>query len=577
MSPPAPSLRAFAGGLLLCLASCAPGPRPAKAPNTKGAPVKADVGADAKAVAVRGAPQKTGGLAWASFDAATFAKAKAERRFVLLDGAAEWCHWCHVMEAETYHDPVVRQLLADRFVAAKVDIDARPDIADRYADYGWPATVIFSPDGEEIGKYRGYLSPTDFIEILRAVVGGEAEKEAAQERARERLPDIVAPAATRATSDLTARWTALWLDDLFDENQGGWGARQKLPCGWNDEWALVHGARPGEERLQKRALFTLAQERRLIDPSWGGLYQYSIGESGPSDWDSPHFEKLLVPNALALRAYALAFELTKDARWKEPIRAIRRWVEAFMISPEGAFYTTQDADLNAHDPDKPFVDGHRYYALDDAGRRALGAPRIDRHVYARENGLAIAAYATVGRVLGDRTALAIANRAAAQVLVTHVPKQPPGFEGISHGPRGGPPETTRHLADQVALGWGLVLLDEAVRGTPDEDPASFGNAQHIASYVLSELQDREHGGFYAHTNDPGAVGVFARRRKPFDHNVLAVRFLAKIERRAPHRLQRDGIARALGLLSIADTIRDQGRFVGDLLSALDETRDLLPP
>src|SRR5215467_324972 len=95
-------------------------------------------------------------LEWAELNAATLARAKTERRFVVLDGAAEWCHWCHVMEATTYHDPEVQKLLGQRFIAVKVDIDSRPDIEERYNDYGWPATVFFTPDAEEIGKYKGY-------------------------------------------------------------------------------------------------------------------------------------------------------------------------------------------------------------------------------------------------------------------------------------------------------------------------------------------------------------------------------------------------------------------------------------
>ena len=75
------------------------------------------------------------------------------------------------MEATTYHDPAVRELLAAHFIATKVDVDARPDIEERYGDYGWPATVMFSSDGVELGKYRGYIAPDAFAEILRAVTG----------------------------------------------------------------------------------------------------------------------------------------------------------------------------------------------------------------------------------------------------------------------------------------------------------------------------------------------------------------------------------------------------------------------
>src|SRR6185312_10590460 len=119
---------------------------------------------------------------------ATFARAKKENRFVVMDGSAEWCHWCHVMEAVTYHDPAVRSLLDAHFIAAKVDIDARPDIEERYAEYGWPATVIFSPDGRELGKYKGFIAPDQFVEILNAVVS--SKDDGASTRAEEvAIPD----------------------------------------------------------------------------------------------------------------------------------------------------------------------------------------------------------------------------------------------------------------------------------------------------------------------------------------------------------------------------------------------------
>src|SRR5450755_1469515 len=115
-----------------------------------------------------GAPRAP--LAWAELDAATLARAKAERKFIVMDGSAEWCHWCHVMEATSYHDPAVREILSKSFIAVKVDVDSRPDIEERYGAWGWPATVIFSPDAEELGKYRGYIAPEDFVGILKEVV-----------------------------------------------------------------------------------------------------------------------------------------------------------------------------------------------------------------------------------------------------------------------------------------------------------------------------------------------------------------------------------------------------------------------
>ena len=99
-----------------------------------------------------------------------FARAKKQNKFVLLDLEAVWCHWCHVMDETTYKDPKVIQLMHDRYIAVRVDQDARPDISSRYEDYGWPATVVFNGEGGEIVKRRGYLPPEEMSSMLQAII-----------------------------------------------------------------------------------------------------------------------------------------------------------------------------------------------------------------------------------------------------------------------------------------------------------------------------------------------------------------------------------------------------------------------
>src|SRR4029077_13148558 len=114
---------------------------------------------------------------WATLSAETFARARAERRIVLIDGSAEWCAWCHVRDATTCRDPEVRKLHAARLLPVKVDIDARPDFEERYHDWGWPATVLMTPEAEEIGKYKGYMSPARLLEILQEASSTSARGE----------------------------------------------------------------------------------------------------------------------------------------------------------------------------------------------------------------------------------------------------------------------------------------------------------------------------------------------------------------------------------------------------------------
>ena len=109
-------------------------------------------------------------IVWVQWSDGVFARAKLEHKFVLLDLEAVWCHWCHVMDTVTYADADVRKMMEARYIAVKVDQDSRPDISNKYEDYGWPATVVFDADGKEIVKRQGYLPPGTMISMLQAIV-----------------------------------------------------------------------------------------------------------------------------------------------------------------------------------------------------------------------------------------------------------------------------------------------------------------------------------------------------------------------------------------------------------------------
>jgi uncharacterized protein YyaL (SSP411 family) len=501
----------------------------------------------------QGAPKQT--LPWASFDAATFARARAEHKLVLLDGAAEWCHWCHVMEATTYHDAAVRKLLDAHFIAAKVDVDSRPDIEERYGDYGWPATVLFSSDGKELGKYRGYIAPDAFAEILSTAV----EAPTAENAAAGAAADKGAPKGVLTEDELAfaQRFTQLDLDEFYDKEQGGWGRWQKAAVAMDNTWALLL-ARQGDAAAKEQVLFTLDKQRALIDPVWGGIYQYSAA----MDWDHPHFEKLMTFQSGALSNYAEAYALTHDTKWLDVARAMRGYLDHFMTSAEGGFYATQDADLNAHEMGKRFMTGHEYYAKTDAERRALGIPRVDTHEYGMENGLAIAAYVTFSQAASDATALASAERAAKRILATHAATD----GGITHD--AGEKGDKIHLSDNAAFGLGLMRLYEATKNNAYADAAvKLGDA------VLRDLEDKDKGGFFAASADPDAVGVFAVRRKPFEDNVTALRFFARLAHMKPTDTRYPvAIEHALRTVVTPDAIKGRGRMLGDFLLAIEETR-----
>jgi uncharacterized protein YyaL (SSP411 family) len=495
-----------------------------------------------------------GELAWADLNAETFARARAEGRIVLIDGSAEWCHWCHVMEATTYGDPEVRKLLGERFLPVKVDVDTRPDFEERYEDWGWPATVLMTADAEEIGKFRGYIPPAKFLDVLRSAAAAPVPlTNGSTAKATAMQPGPLSEAQVTAAASRAQRA----LDSLWDPKEGSWGDEQKVPLYWDNAWALAQ-ATAGDDSARKRALFTLDQQRPIIDPVWGGICQYSTN----GDWLHPHYEKLTAYQAGAIDNYATAFALTRDEHWLATAQLVRGFVDHFMTGPEGGFYATMDADLNAHDASKPFVSGHEYYAKDDAARRALGIPRVDSHEYGRENGLVIASYVTLGMAAHDSTAIATAERAAARILATHATR----LGGIAHA--ASDDVRVLYLADNAAFGFALVRLYEATH-----DSRYLESARPIAEFLLRELQDSG-GGFLASTPDPTAMGVLAARRKPFEDNVMAIRFLARLSRFAPSDTYRSAIGRALAVVGTQDAIDERGRMLGDLLLAIEESKYL---
>jgi len=329
----------------------------------------------------------------------------------------------------------------------------------------------------------------------------------------------------------------------------------KVPIHVNTEFAL-HRAQRGDARLRQHALTVLDKQRSIIDPVWGGIYQYSVAP----DWVHPHFEKLIDLNAGALADYAAAYTLTKDERWLRSARDIDRYLRAFMLGPDGQFYGTQDADLNAHERGKPFVDGRDYYRLGDQERRKLGIPRVDTNEYAKDSAFAISAYVALYEATGDAAALAIARRARERVAKAHA--APRG--GVTHEIQTAEPRVL-HLADNAAFGYALVRLHDV-----DKDAATLEAAKRIATFAVTELFDAKEGGFFAHTEDPDAVGIFRLRRKPFTENITMLRFLCKLQKKAPEPAYAKALDKSVRYWTDPERIKSAGRFIGDYMSLIDE-------
>jgi hypothetical protein len=371
---------------------------------------------------------------WQSWSNDVFVQAKREHKFVLLDLEAVWCHWCHVMDDVTYADPAVRKELNDHYLLVKVDQDSRPDLSNRYEDYGWPATVVFNADGGEIVKRQGYMPPKPMLSMLEAIVEDPTPGPSVVAEAPIQFATNAAmPAALVAT--LHKNFNA-----QYDASATGWGFGHKYLDADSVEYAMLLALR-GDKQSEQRVRATLANEQKLIDPVWGGAYQYSVG----GDWDEPHYEKLVGIQADVMRTYSYAYAQWDDPAYLAAAHKIQSYVHNFLTSPEGAFYVSQDADL------VPGEHSDKYYALDDKGRRRQGVPHVDQHLYARENGWMIQSLCELYAASGDRSALDAAL-VSAKWVVAHRAIDGGGFRHGDHDAAG------PYLGDTLSMGRAFLAL-----------------------------------------------------------------------------------------------------------------------
>ena len=480
-----------------------------------------------------------GAITWHAWSPEIFAQAKRENKFILLDLEAVWCHWCHVMAETTYPDPTVRRLMQSRFLAVRVDQDSRPDLANRYEDYGWPATVIYAPDGGELVKRQGYIPPREMAALLQAVIDDPTPGPSVR-------PETARVAAT-ATELGDARRAALlkaW-NGGYDDRAGGWGFSHKF-LDWDSVELALHRAAT-DPRAAQQARDTLRLQRQLIDPVWGGVYQYSVG----GDWNEPHFEKIMQMQAENIRVYAQAY-----ARWHDPLdlassREIFRYLRTFLTSPDGVVYTSQDADLvpGEHSAD--------YYALDDVARRARGLPRIDQHIYARENGWVIVALCQLAAVTGDDTYGTEAVRAARWVLA-HRALDRGGFRHDEHD------EAGPYLGDTLAMGRAFLALHQLTHEREWLEHATAAG-QFIAAHFLRGAE----AGF---ASSDTTVKAFPAPRPQFDENVNLVRWATDLAATTGRTEFRALASAALRWLLAPGATDGRGFYVAGLLLAEEEAR-----
>ncbi len=295
---------------------------------------------------------------WYPWGEEALARARAEDRPILLSIGYAACHWCHVMEHESFEDPRTAALMNELFVSIKVDREERPDLDSIYmaavqrltGSGGWPMTVFLTPDGRPF--YGGtYFPPVArhglpaFKDLLSAVADayhtrrGEVEESASQ--IAESLLEQTTPDPEGEISAEILGFAARALGTHYDPREGGFGGAPKFPQPMALEF-LLRSHRRGAAGVLPMAEQTLLKMAAggIYDQLGGGFHRYSVD----GYWLVPHFEKMLYDNAQLARVYAYAYQTTRNPLYRRIAEETLRYVQREMTSPEGGFYSTQDAD-----------------------------------------------------------------------------------------------------------------------------------------------------------------------------------------------------------------------------------------
>jgi uncharacterized protein YyaL (SSP411 family) len=303
---------------------------------------------------------------WHEWGDEAFDLAKRENKPILLDIGAVWCHWCHVMDRESYEDPDIAQLVNERFVAVKVDRDERPDVDSRYqvavqaisGQGGWPLTAFLTPDGKPF--YGGTYFPRDdhygrpsFHRVLMAISDAYREKNGDVAEQAKLVEGAIAHSESFAgkTGDFSPNIIQEIVNatvKIFDERHGGFGSAPKFPHPSIIDLLVDQYARSGDQRIKHVFTMTLEKMARggVYDQLAGGFHRYAVDER----WIVPHFEKMSYDNSELLKNYVRAYQATGNEFFADIARDIIRWMnEVLSDQKHGGFFASQDADISLED------------------------------------------------------------------------------------------------------------------------------------------------------------------------------------------------------------------------------------
>jgi uncharacterized protein YyaL (SSP411 family) len=491
---------------------------------------------------------------WLPWGEEALRRARENDKPLLVSIGYSACHWCHVMEHESFEDSEVAALMNEHFVCVKVDREERPDVDALYMEAvqamtgqgGWPLNVFVAPD--QVPFYGGtYFPPRpahgmpSWPQVLTAVAAAwrdRREEIAGQsERIRARLAGSAALRASGAPLDPAALDAAVaGLREAFDPEWGGWGGAPKFPAASVIEFLLGQG----ETEMSLATLRAMATGG-MHDQVGGGFARYAVDRT----WTVPHFEKMLYDNALLARAYLHGWQASAEPLLRRTAEETLDWMLRELRTPEGAFWSALDADsegvegkfyvwsvaeliqalgedadaaidwlgatdegnfeatnvLEARGPEPPGEQRERIRArlLEVRARRVR--PGLDDKVLTSWNALAVAALADAGAVLGREDYLDAARGAADHLLRVH--RDATGR--LLRTSKDGDARLNAYLEDHAFLVEALVVLYEATW-----EPHWLTEARAVADAMIARFADDEHGGFFSTSSDHEAL--VARRK-----------------------------------------------------------------
>ncbi len=473
---------------------------------------------------------------WYPWGEEALARARAEDRPILLSIGYSACHWCHVMERESFENPATAELMNRLFVNVKVDREERPDLDSVYMDAvvamtghgGWPMTVFLTPEGDPF--FGGTYFPPEsrhglpsFREILEAVAEAYRDRRGEVDRQGRALVDHIREASeTRPSTDPLADSilveAQIALRRSHDPQWGGWGGAPKFPPASTLELLLRRGeTEPVERTLDGMAL------GGMYDLLGGGFHRYSVDER----WLVPHFEKMLYDNALLVPAYLHGWLVTGKERWREVVEESVEYLLRELRLPEGGFASAQDADTEGVEGSTftwtaeegapaellhPFEHGRSILRgeLDPETKARLfelreqrPKPGRDDKAIASWNGLALAALAEAGRRL-ERADWLDAARTCAEFVLGPLSRE----DGRLWRTWRGRPRHDGVLEDYADAAHGLYELHVATG-----ELRWLEESLRLARLAVELFGDDERGGFYETAADAERLIL---RKKSFD-------------------------------------------------------------